>query len=329
MVDLGEVPGGSGPSLSAVPSLLQTMSLKFLSSFTATSSQGSSTTTQSVETSTPNDAKNQNQIVINIDIMTSDGNQSTEGSGDIATGYPIPKVVVTSFDPKAVSCEASSSLSTLPKIAKSCSENSHEETSDEEMSDEETLSTTSSDVEVVDVETCDVSVNRSGLRRQLTAASDSDTDTSSSSSEIDVVEVETASGRKRKKGTGVDDPFLELADEGLGLVVDSLGKATVVGVLLTNYQQKINEVENNLVKIRKEKQEGEMVLNLKNARMKIVEKELALLGKEISSKKKDLKELRKKEDALCKEKTNLTKKAAHCETLKNQYEGNRKNARLK
>ncbi|KAJ7387286.1 hypothetical protein OS493_004263 [Desmophyllum pertusum] len=184
----------------------------------ATSSQGSSTTTQSVETSTPNDAKNQNQIVINIDIMTSDGNQSTEGSGDIATGYPIPKVVVTSFDPKAVSCEASSSLSTLPKIAKSCSENSHEETSDEEMSDEETLSTTSSDVEVVDVETCDVSVNRSGLRRQLTVGSDSDTDTSSSSSEIDVVEVETASGRKRKKGTGVDDPFWSSRTKGLALL---------------------------------------------------------------------------------------------------------------
>lgn len=296
--------------------------MEFLSSFTETSSYAEG----SGEKSTLNNAENQNQIVINIDIMETEGNQSgvPEDSSATATGNPVPKVVVTSFDPEADSFEVE-----FPKIAESWSLASEArlENSREKTRDEEAVSATSSNIEVVDVDekTRDV-VNLPGLS-SLESSSSTDSGTSGLSSETEAMEAENASGRKRKKDAGVHECLAELADEGLDLFVDTPSKVAFVGVLLTNYQQKVSQVEDSCVKIRQLREEGERALNGKNLKMELLKQELDLLRKEISAKKRSIKDLQKKEERLYKEKMDLMKKVSHCEALKNQYEG--KKSRLK
>jgi len=266
-----------------------------------------------------NNTEDQNQIVINIDIMEADGNQSgvPEGSSTTATGSPVPKVVVTSFDPKADSLEAE-----LPTIAEfwslaseGCSENSREKTRDEKSAG----ATSSSDIEAVDEKIHDA-VNLPSI---LSCLESSSTDSGSSrlSSEAEAVEAEITLGRKRKKDAGVNECLSDLADEGLDLFVDTPGKVAFVGVLLTNYQQKLSQVQDSYMKFRQLRVEGETALKQKNIKMELLRNELDLLKKEISAKKRSVKDLQKREELLCKEKTNIMKKISHCETLKNQFEG--------
>ena len=298
--------------------MLQTFSLQFIFIFAATSS---SADTQSEETSTLNTEENQSQIVINIDIIETDRNQSSVSEGSSVTGNPVPKVIVTSFNPKADSSEAA--FSKAAECPSSVCEESLEN-NDVETTDEETLSMTSSDAEVlVDVETCNVA-NPKGL--SWFKSSSIDSESSDSSSEIEVVEVETASSQKRKKGGGSDDLLAKHVNEGFDFV-DPLSEETLFGVVLTNNQQKLSTVEDSIEKIKQERGEIEMALNLKDAKKKLLKKELALLRKEISAKRTNLEELQKKEDLLYKEKSNLKNKVVHCETLKNEYEV--KKARLK
>ena len=134
-------------------------------------------------------------------------------------------------------------------------------------------------------------------------------------------------GRKRKKDAGVDECLSDLAGEGLDLFVDTPGKVAFVEVLLTNYQQKLSQVQDSYVKFRQLRVEGETALKQKNAKMELLKNELDLLKKEISTKKRSVRDIQKKEELLCKEKTNIMKKISHCETLKNQFEG--KKSRLK
>ncbi|KAL9981721.1 hypothetical protein ACROYT_G010463 [Oculina patagonica] len=262
--------------------------------------------------STLNDAENQNQIVINIDIMETDGKEASvsEGSTAITTGNPIPKVIVTSFSKAADSRSLASEASLV---------NSYGETTDEEPE-----SATSSDAEDVDVEICDVA-NPKALK--WFESSSINSESSGSSSEIEVVEGEAGSRQKRKKEASVYDSLAERTDEGCDLFVDPLGEETSFGVVLTNYQQKLNQVEDSIEKIKQEKAEGETALNLKEAKKELLKKELALLRKEISAKIRHLETLQKKEDLLYKEKSNLKNKLVHCETLKDEYES--KKAHLK
>lgn len=265
--------------------------------------------------------EDQNQIVINIDIMETEGNQSgvPEAYSATATASPVPKVVVTSFDHKKASSEA-----VLPTIAEcwslaseGCSENSRENTWDGKSAG----ATSSSDIEVVDVKTRD-EVNLSILE-----SSSTDSGSSRLSSEAEAVEAEIALGRKRKKDAGVNECLSDLAGEGLELFVDTPGKVAFVGVLLTNYQQKLGQVEDSYIKFRQLREEGETALKQKNVKMELLRNEVDLVRKEISAKKRNVKDLQKKEELLYKEKTNLMKKISHCEKLKNQFEG--KKPRLK
>ena len=299
--------------------------MESLSAFTGTSSPSAA---QSREKPAINNAEDQNQIVINIDIMETDGNQSGVPQGSTATGSPAPKVVVTSFDPKADSFRAE-----LPTIAEfwslaseGCSENSREKTRDEKSAG----ATCSSDTEDVDAEDVDEKTRDAvNLPSILSYLESSSTDSGSSrlSSEAEAVEAEIALGRKRKKDAGVDECLSDLAGEGLDLFVDTPGKVAFVEVLLTNYQQKLSQVQDSYVKFRQLRVEGETALKQKNAKMELLKNELDLLKKEISTKKRSVRDIQKKEELLCKEKTNIMKKISHCETLKNQFEG--KKSRLK
>ena len=295
--------------------------MESLSSFTGTNSPSAA---QSGGKPTVNNAKGQNQIVINIDILETDGNQSgaTEGSTATATGNPVPRVVVTSFDPKADSFEAE-----LPTIAEfwslaseGCSENSHEKTRDEKSAG----ATSSSDIEVIDEKSRDAD-NLSILN--CLESSSTDSGSSRLSSEAEAVEAEIVLGRKRKKDAGVNECLSDLAGEGLDLFVDNPGKVAFVGILLTNYQQKLSQAQDSYMKFRQLREEGETALKQKNVKMELLRNELDLLRKEIAAKKRSVKDLQKKEELLCKEKTNLMKKISHCEKLKNQFEG--KKPRLK
>ena len=292
----------------------QTTLLESLSAFTGTSSPS---TAQSREKPAINNAEDQNQIVINIDIMETDGNQSGGPQGSSATGSPAPKVVVTSFDPKADSFRAE-----LPTIAEfwslaseGCSENSREKTRDEKSAG----STCSSDTEVFDENTRD-EVNLPSILSCLESSS-SDSGSSRLSSEAEAVEAEIALGRKRKKDAGVEECLSDLAGEGLDLFVDTPGKVAFVEVLLTNYQQKLSQVQDSYMKFRQLRVEGETALKQKNAKMELLKNELELLKKEISAKKRSVRDIQKKEELFGKEKTNITKKISHCEMLKNQFEG--------
>ena len=257
--------------------------------------------------------------------METDGNQSgiSQGSSATAIGTPVPKVVVTSFDPKADSFEAA-----LPTIAEcwslaseGCSGNSREKTRDEKSAG----AACSSDTEFGDEETRDV-VNLPSILSCLESSS-SDSESSRLSSEAEAVEEEIASGRKRKKDAGVHECLSDLAGEGLDLFVDTPGKVAFVGVLLTNYQQKLSQVQDSYVKFRQLREEGETALKQKNVKMELLKEELDLLKKEISEKKRSVRDLQKKEELLCKEKISIMKKISHCETLKDQFEG--KKSRLK
>ena len=266
--------------------------------------------------------------MINIDIMEPDGNHSdvSEGSTATVTGSRVPKVVVTSFDPKADSFQEE-----LPTIAEfwslaseGCSENSRvrERTWDEKSA---CAATSSSDIEVVDDKTRHA-VNLPSILSCLESSS-SDSGSSRLSSEAEAVEAEIASVRKRKKDAGVNECLSDLAGEGLDLFVDTPGKMAFVGVLLSNYQQKLSQVHDSYMKFRQLRVDGETALKQKNVRIELLRNELDVLKKDVSAKKRSVKELQKREELLCREKTNLMKKISHCETLKNQFEG--KKSRLK
>ena len=244
--------------------------------------------------------------------METDRNQSSvsEGSsGATATGDPVPKVIVTSFDPKADSFEAAFSKAAE---SQSLASETSLENGDGETTDEEILSMTSSDTEVVEVETCDVAKPK-GL--SWLEPSPIDSESSASLSEIELLEVETGSSQERKKGGGSDDLLAKHVNEGFDFV-DSLSEENLFGVLSTNYQQKLSTVEDSIEKIKQERGEIETTLNLKEAKKKLLKKELALLRREISVKRTHLDELQKKEDVLYKEKSNLQNKVTLCETLK-------------
>ena len=300
----------------------QTSSLESLFSLTGTSCLSA---VQSRGKAVVNNTEDQNQIGINIDIMETDCNPSgdPEGSGASATGAPVPKVVVTSFDPKADSFEAK--LPTIAEIWSLASEGSSEKSSEKTREEKSAGATSSSDIEVVDVKTRDAV----SLRSILSCLESSSTDSGSSSliSEAEAVQAEIALGRKRKKDVGVDEWLSDLAGEGLDLFVDTPGKVAFVGVLLTNYQRKLSQVQDSYTTFRQMRVEDETALKQKNARMELLKKELDLLKTEISIKKKSVRDLRRKEELLCKEKTNLMKKISRCDTLKNQFEG--KKSRLK
>ena len=249
--------------------------------------------------------------------MEKDSSHSSisEGSSVTATGDPVPKVIVTSFDPKADSFEAAFSKAAESQLL--ASEVSLEN-GDGKTTNKEAPSMTSSDAEVVEGETCDAA-NPKGL--SLLESSSTDSESSGSSSEFEVMEVETDSSRKRKKEAGSGDFLVEPANEGFHLIdLDSFGNKNLFGVLLTNYQQKLSEVEDSIEKVKQERGEIETTLNLKDAKKKLLKKELALLRKEISLKRTQLEELQKKEDLLYREKSNLKNNLVHCETLKNERE---------
>lgn len=264
-------------------------------------------TSSSTATSTLCDAKNQNQIFINVDIMGIDADQSSrsDGASATATGNPVPKVIVTSFNPKADSFEAAFS-----KAAES-------QSSATKASSEDDRRTNSNDPEVVDVENnCDVSNSKVSSWCEST-------ESSCSSSDIDVVEVKVVSPPKSKKEVCVDTLLADLT----GAFVDPLGEETLFGAVLTNYQNKLCQVEGSLQKIKQEEKKGETTLKLKTAKEKLLRKELDALRKEISEENRHLEELQKKKELMFTEKRSLQYKVLHCETLKSEHES--KKARLK
>ncbi|KAL9981722.1 hypothetical protein ACROYT_G010464 [Oculina patagonica] len=235
-------------------------------SLTSDAATSSSAAAQSGKDSTLGDEESQNQIVINIDIMETDGNQSsiTEGSCGTSTGNPMPRVIVTSFNPKADTFDVSVSK---PAESQSLASEASLVSSHGGDTDKEAVI-----ADVVDVETCDVA-NPKGLKRFESSSIHSKS--LGSSSGVELVEEETSSNPKRRKEAGVDDSLAQRIKEGFAdLFVDPLGEETLFGAVLTNYQQKIRKVMDSIEKIKQEKKEGETALNLKEARMKVLEMEL-------------------------------------------------------
>ncbi|KAL9981719.1 hypothetical protein ACROYT_G010461 [Oculina patagonica] len=127
-------------------------------------------------------------------------------------------------------------------------------------------------------------------------------------------EVEATRPSKVKTCSDADNSFLEFViTEGVAL--DVVAKQNIVGVVLKQYLDKLDQVEERLPKLGQLMSEEEMAISQKK-------EELALLKKEIVAKERSLEELRQNKELLCEEKKKLKRKVAHCEATQQQLEGN-------
>ncbi len=132
-------------------------------------------------------------------------------------------------------------------------------------------------------------------------------------------EVEATSPSKMKTCSDADNSFLEFVITE-GVTLDVVAKQNIVGVVLKQYLDKLDQVEERLPKLGQLMSEEEMALSQKK-------EELALLKKEIVAKERSLEELKQNKELLCEEKKKLKRKVAHCEATQQQLEGNLKRGR--
>ncbi|KAL9962916.1 hypothetical protein ACROYT_G032070 [Oculina patagonica] len=127
-------------------------------------------------------------------------------------------------------------------------------------------------------------------------------------------EVNTSSPSKVKTCSDADNSFLEFVNTEL-VALDVVAKQNIVGVVLKQYLDKLDQVEERLPRLGQLMSEEEMALSQKK-------EELALLKKEIVAKERSLEELKQNKELLCEEKKKLKRKVAHCEATQQQLEGN-------
>lgn len=121
------------------------------------------------------------------------------------------------------------------------------------------------------------------------------------------------------KVSDADSSFLEfVVTEGLGLDVQA--KKNIVGVVMTQYSDKLNQVEGRLPKLGQLLMEEETALSQKKKKAGVLEEELDLLKKDILAKERCLQKLRQENKVLCEEQNNLKRKVSHCEEMQQQLE---------
>lgn len=245
--------------------------------------------------------------------MGTDTNQlnASEGSSATATGDPIPKVIVTSFDPRADSFPAAFSKAAESQLLPS---NVSSENNDKETISQEEKRSNSSEREVAVVENCDAADPKGSSWMESV-------ESHSSPSDCEIIEVKSISPQKRKKEADVDNILADLTSGS----VDQLSEETLFGVVLTNYRKKLCHVEIRLGEIKEEKEKDQATLKRKWVEEKRLKKELDVVRKDISEKQKHLEELQKKQELLSIEKSGLKYKVLHCEAL---LKGNMKAKKL-
>ena len=110
------------------------------------------------------------------------------------------------------------------------------------------------------------------------------------------------------KSIGTGNYSVEEVTENAGYVINNVGKENVVGVPLSECAEKLHAVETSLWVTR----------DLRRKRvneLKIRYKQLRALRNEITSERKSIKELNKKERLLCKERNRLKKKRPNAMNL--------------
>jgi len=118
-----------------------------------------------------------------------------------------------------------------------------------------------------------------------------------------------------------DSFFMEfVVTEGQGL--DIQAKKNIVDVVMSQYSEKLSQVEGRLPKLVQLMKEEESSLSQKKKRMSALEEELALLKKDMLAKEKCLEELRQQSELLCEKKKTLKRKVSHCQEVQEQLQRN-------
>lgn len=127
----------------------------------------------------------------------------------------------------------------------------------------------------------------------------------------------TSSSECLTKLTDADSSFLEFVKtEGLGLHAQA--KKNIVGVVMTEYSNKLSEIESRLPMLGQLISEEEMALRQKEEREQALEEELDLLKKEMLEKQRCINDLRQQCDSLHDEKSLIKRKVVYCQEVEQQ-----------
>lgn len=129
----------------------------------------------------------------------------------------------------------------------------------------------------------------------------------------------TSSSECLTKLTVADSSFLEFVKtEGLGLHAQA--KKNIVGVVMTEYSNKLSEIESRLPMLGQLISEEEMALRQKEEREQALEEELDLLKKEMLEKQRCINDLRQQCESLRDEKLLIKRKVVYCQEVEQQLE---------
>lgn len=129
----------------------------------------------------------------------------------------------------------------------------------------------------------------------------------------------TSSSECLTKLTDADSSFLEFVKtEGLGLHAQA--KKNIVGVVMTEYSNKLSEIESRLPMLGQLISEEEMALRQKEEREQALEEELDLLKKEMLEKQRCINDLRQQCESLRDEKSLIKRKVVYCQEVEQQLE---------
>ena len=129
----------------------------------------------------------------------------------------------------------------------------------------------------------------------------------------------TSSSECLTKLTDADSSFLEFVKtEGLGLHAQT--KKNIVGVVMTEYSNKLSEIESRLPMLGQLISEEEMALRQKEEIEQALEEELDLLKKEMLEKQRCINDLRQQCESLRDEKLLIKRKVVYCQEVEQQLE---------
>lgn len=121
------------------------------------------------------------------------------------------------------------------------------------------------------------------------------------------------------KLTDADSSFLEFVKtEGLGLHAQT--KKDIVGVVMTEYSNKLSQIDSRLPMLGQLISEEEMALRQKEEREQALEEELDLLKKEMLEKQRCINDLRQQCESLRDEKLLIKRKVVYCQEVEQQLE---------
>lgn len=124
-----------------------------------------------------------------------------------------------------------------------------------------------------------------------------------------------------------DNSFLEfLITEGLEL--DSCSKQGVVGVVMTQYNNKLSSVENAIPKLAAQIRQTETTIDQQTQKVKQLQDELEFVKGEIVKNEKSLQGFISEQQGLSKQRKALKRKVARCEGTMKKLLGNAKKSRL-